>query len=31
LNDRYLKMNGTEGEISYGLVTRLAVAYYSEK
>lgn len=31
LNDVYLKMNGTEGEISYGLVTRLAVAYYESK
>ena len=29
LNDMFLKMNGTEGVISYGLVTRLAVAYYS--
>ena len=31
LNDMFLKMNGTEGVVSYGLVTRLAVAYYSEK
>ena len=31
LNDLYLKANGTEGEISYGLVTRLAVAYYMGK
>ena len=29
--DLYLKANGTEGEISYGLVTRLAVAYYMGK
>ena len=31
INDLYLKANGTEGEISYGLVTRLAVAYYMGK
>ena len=31
INDLYLKANGTEGEISYGLVTRLAVAYYAGK
>ena len=31
MNDLYLKANGTEGEISYGLVTRLAVAYYADK
>ena len=31
VNDTYLKINGTEGEISYGLVTRLAVAYYADK
>lgn len=31
LNDTFLKMNGTEGVVSYGLVTKLAVAYYSEK
>ena len=31
INDLYLKANGTEGEISYGLVTRLAVAYYADK
>ncbi len=31
MNDLYLKANGTEGEISYGLVTRLAVAYYMGK
>lgn len=29
MNDVYLKLNGTEGVVSYGLVTRLAVAYYS--
>ena len=28
LNDFYLKANGTEGVVSYGLVTRLAVSYY---
>ena len=28
LNDMYLKANGTEGTASYGMVTRLAVAYY---
>lgn len=27
-NDFLLKINGTEGVVSYGLVTRLAVAYY---
>ena len=31
VNDLYLKANGTEGEISYGLVTRLAVAYYADE
>ncbi len=31
LNDMFLKMNGTEGVVSYGLVTRLAVAYYAAK
>ncbi len=31
LNDFYLKQNGTEGVISYGLVTRLAVAYYQSE
>lgn len=30
LNDLYLKANGTEGVVSYGLVTRLAVAFYSK-
>jgi len=28
-NDIFLKLNGTEGVVSYGLVTRLAVAYFS--
>ena len=27
LNDTYLKMNGTEGTVSYGLVVRLLVSY----
>ncbi len=31
VNDTYLKLQGTEGTISYSLVTRLAVAYYKEK
>ena len=32
LNDAYLKANGTEGIVTYGYVTRLAVGYYqSEK
>ncbi len=30
INDSYLKSNGTEGIVSYGLVTRLTVAYYSK-
>ena len=30
-NDLFLKMNGTEGVVSYGLVTRLAVAYYAKE
>ena len=30
-NDFYLKQNGTAGVVSYGLVTRLAVAYYKTK
>lgn len=29
-NDAYLKWNGTEGSVSYGLVVDLAVAYYRE-
>lgn len=28
INDSYLKLNGTEGEKSYGMVVDLAVAYY---
>lgn len=28
INDTYLKINGTEGEKSYGMVVDLAVAYY---
>ena len=28
VNDTYLKLNGTEGEKSYGMVVDLAVAYY---
>ncbi len=28
INDTYLKLNGTEGEKSYGMVVDLAVAYY---
>lgn len=28
INDMYLQANGTPGTVSYGLVTRLAVAYY---
>ena len=28
LNDAYLKANGTEGEISYGFIVDLSVAYY---
>ena len=31
INDTYLKLNGTEGEISYGLVVDLAVAYYKNE
>ena len=31
INDAYLKLNGTEGEISYGLVIDLAVAYYKKQ
>ena len=30
VNDTYLKAQGTEGIVSYGLVVRLAVAYYAE-
>ena len=28
INDLYLKSSGTDGVVSYGLVTRLAVAYH---
>ena len=28
VNDTYLKLNGTEGSVSYGLVVDIAVAYY---
>ena len=28
MNDAYLKLNGTEGTVSYGLAVRLAVAYH---
>jgi hypothetical protein len=31
MNDRYLKANGTEGVVSYGLVVELAVAYYFDE
>ena len=31
LNDAYLKANGTEGIVSYGYVTRLAIAYYQKQ
>ena len=31
VNDTYLKLNGTEGEKSYGMVVDLAVAYYNDK
>ncbi len=31
VNDTYLKLNGTEGEKSYGMVVDLAVAYYKSK
>ncbi|MBE6538905.1 MAG: DUF3810 domain-containing protein [Ruminococcaceae bacterium] len=31
INDTYLKLNGTEGERSYGMVVDLAVAYYKNK
>lgn len=30
VNDTYLKVQGTEGIVSYGLVVRLCVAYYSK-
>ncbi len=31
LNDSYLKLNGTEGTVSYSYVVRLAVGYYKDK
>jgi len=31
INDRYLKLNGTQGVVTYGYVVRLAVSYYEEK
>lgn len=31
INDSYLKLNGTKGEKSYGMVVDLAVAYYKDK
>ncbi len=31
VNDTFLKLNGTEGEKSYGMVVDLAVAYYKSK
>lgn len=31
INDTYLKLNGTEGERSYGMVVDLAVAYFKNK
>ena len=30
LNDAYLKANGTEGEVSYGFIVDLSVAFYKE-
>lgn len=30
INDAYLQANGTEGTVSYGLVARLAVAYFNK-
>ena len=30
INDLYLQANGTQGTVTYGLVTRLAVAYYAQ-
>ena len=29
VNDTYLKLQGTEGAVSYGMVVDLAVAYYN--
>lgn len=31
LNDSYLKMNGTDGVVSYGYVTRIAIGYYKNE
>lgn len=31
MNDTYLKMNGTQGTVTYGYVVRLAVGYYKDK
>ena len=31
VNDTYLKLNGTEGSVSYGLVVDIAVAYYKNE
>ena len=31
VNDTYLKVNGTEGSVSYGLVVDIAVAYYKNE
>ncbi len=31
VNDTYLKLNGTEGTVSYGYVVRLAVGYYKKE
>ena len=31
VNDYYLKMNGTQGTVTYGYVVRLAVSYYENK
>ena len=31
INDTYLKINGTPGSVSYGLVVDLAVAYYEQE
>ncbi len=31
INDTYLKLNGTQGTVTYGYVVRLAVSYYENK
>ena len=31
VNDTYLKLNGTQGTVTYGYVVRLAVSYYENK